>query len=64
MLGKKKSLVGLDIGSRVIKAVELTEVRDQLKITGFGHSVVEDPDALQAEMTELIEKAVRAANRQ
>jgi type IV pilus assembly protein PilM len=40
MLGKKKSLVGLDIGSSEVKAVELTEVGDQLVITGFGHSKI------------------------
>ena len=34
MLGKKKSLVGLDIGTSEVKAVELTEVGEQLMITG------------------------------
>jgi len=47
MLGKKKSLVGLDIGSSVVKAVELTQVGDQLKITGFGHAAIESKDALK-----------------
>jgi type IV pilus assembly protein PilM len=40
MLGKKKSLVGLDIGSSEVKAVELSEVGDQLVITGFGRSKI------------------------
>ncbi len=46
MLGKKKSLVGLDIGSSEIKAVELTEIGDQLMITGFGQAKVQSKDGI------------------
>lgn len=47
MLGRKRSLVGLDIGSSVVKAVEITEQSDQLVITGFGCGVVENKDELR-----------------
>ncbi|HLU46615.1 MAG TPA: type IV pilus assembly protein PilM [Planctomycetota bacterium] len=46
MLGKKKSLVGLDIGTHEVKAIELTEVRDHLRVTAFGHARVESKEAL------------------
>ncbi len=40
MLGRKKSLVGLDIGTSEVKVVELTEVGEQLVISGFGRSKI------------------------
>jgi type IV pilus assembly protein PilM len=46
MFGKKKSLVGLDIGTHSVKVVELTEVRDHLRITGFGQALIESPEAV------------------
>ena len=46
MLGKKRSIVGLDIGSSEVKAIELTDVGGQLRITGFGHAPVESKDSL------------------
>ncbi len=54
MLGKKKSLVGLDIGSTEVKAVELTEVGDEVKITGFGHGTIESPDAVQDTIADVL----------
>ena len=36
MLNRKKSIVGLDIGTNEIKAVELTRFGDSTKITAFG----------------------------
>ena len=40
MLKKVKSLIGLDIGSNCVKAVELTQVGGDLVITGFGQSEI------------------------
>lgn len=54
MLGKKKSLVGLDIGSTEVKAIELTEVGDQLKITGFGSAPIESKDALADTIADML----------
>ncbi|MFN0056900.1 MAG: type IV pilus assembly protein PilM [Planctomycetota bacterium] len=36
MLKRRKSVVGLDVGSHEVKAVELTDFGDAIKITGFG----------------------------
>ena len=57
MFGKKKSLVGLDIGSHEVKAIELTEIRDQLKITAFGRAFVEDKDSLQDTIATVFKEA-------
>jgi type IV pilus assembly protein PilM len=57
MLGKKKSLVGLDVGSSVVKAVELTQVGDQLKITGFGHATIESKDALKDTIADVFRRS-------
>jgi type IV pilus assembly protein PilM len=57
MLGKKKSLVGLDIGSSVVKAIELTQVADELKVTGFGHAVIESKDALKDTIADVLRRS-------
>jgi type IV pilus assembly protein PilM len=57
MLGKKKSIVGLDIGSHTVKAVELTEVRDQIKLTAFGSMTVEKKDDLPQALADLLREA-------
>ncbi|MCE9583076.1 MAG: pilus assembly protein PilM [Planctomycetes bacterium] len=41
-----RSLIGLDIGSRFIKAVELTESRGGLALTGWARAEVSEPQAL------------------
>lgn len=63
MFGKKRSLLGLDIGSSEVKAVELTEVGDQLKITGFGHAAVESKDALKDTIADVLRRAGIRAKR-
>jgi len=40
MLKKVRSLIGLDIGSNCVKAVELTQIGGDLVITGFGQSEI------------------------
>jgi type IV pilus assembly protein PilM len=57
MFGKKKSVVGLDIGSSFVKAVELTEVGDRLCITGFGCEPVASKDALADTVAETFKRA-------
>jgi type IV pilus assembly protein PilM len=54
MLGKKKSLVGLDIGTSEVKVVELTEIGDQLMITGFGRAKVPEKEGPRAAIAEAL----------
>lgn len=46
LFGRKKSLLGLDIGSSSVKAVELTRVGQGVVITGMGKAEVESPEAV------------------
>src|SRR6266850_800395 len=57
MLGKKKSLVGLDIGSSEVKAVELTEIGDQLMITGFGRAKVASKEGVRDAVSEALRRS-------
>ena len=57
MFGKKKSLVGLDIGSTEIKAVEVTEIGEQMNITGFGAASIESKDAVQDTIADVLRDA-------
>ncbi len=47
MFGKKKSLVGLDIGEHSVKAVELTDSGGHLRLTGFGCAPLPNKTALK-----------------
>lgn len=57
LFGRKKSLLGLDVGSSSVKAVELTRVGQGLVITGMGKADVEGPEAAG----DAISKALRDA---
>lgn len=57
MFKRKKSLVGLDIGSDVVKAIELTELGDQLCITGFGTKPIPSQDMLAETIVETFREA-------
>ncbi len=57
MIRKKRSLVGLDIGSTEAKAIELTEFGDQVKITGFGKAAIESQDAIPDTIADLFRHA-------
>jgi len=57
MLGKKKSIVGLDIGSNEVKALELTQVGDHLKITGYGHAPIQSKDALKETIADVFRRS-------
>ncbi len=53
--GRKKSLMGLDIGTSSVKAVEMTRVGQGLVISGMGKAEIESPEMLG----DAIQKAVR-----
>jgi len=57
MFGKKKSIVGLDIGTHEVKVIEIAEIRDQLKVTGFGHATIENKDALADTISHVFKQA-------
>ena len=56
MFKPSKSIVGLDIGSSAIKAVELSRVGKEVQVTGFGQIELasEDPKDVVAAITELM----------
>ncbi len=56
MFGKARSIVGLDIGTSAVKAVELTERGDKIEVSGFGQIEVngEDPAAKSQAISELM----------
>ncbi len=57
MLRKRKSVVGLDIGASEIKAVELTDFGDSVKITGFCHCRVEPGEDIGVRINEMLHEA-------
>ena len=46
LFGRKKSLLGLDVGSSSVKAVELTRSGQGLVITGMGKAEIEGPEGI------------------
>lgn len=58
LFGRKKSLLGLDIGTASVKAVELTRVGQSLVITGMGKAEIESPESVG----EAINKALKEGN--
>ncbi|MCI0651069.1 MAG: pilus assembly protein PilM [Planctomycetes bacterium] len=57
MFARKKSIVGLDVGTSEIKAVELTNSGGNLKITGFGSARVQAPDQIGETIIEVLRNA-------
>jgi type IV pilus assembly protein PilM len=49
LFGKSKRIIGLDIGSSAIKAIEMAQRGDGLCITGYGKAVLNDPAENKAE---------------
>jgi type IV pilus assembly protein PilM len=47
LFGRRKSLLGLDVGSTSVKAVELTRVGQGLVITGMGKADIEAPEQVR-----------------
>ena len=57
MLNKRKSIVGLDIGSNEVKAVELTRHGDSVRVTGFGWGRLPSQEALSETIEMVLQKA-------
>ncbi|MBK8101153.1 MAG: pilus assembly protein PilM [Planctomycetes bacterium] len=57
MLKQKKSIVGLDIGTSCIKAVELTQEKYDFLITGYAQVDVTSESARQDAIAELMRAA-------
>lgn len=55
LFGRKKSLLGLDIGTSSVKAIEMTRVGQGLIISGMGRAEIESPEAIG----DAIQKALR-----
>jgi len=49
-------VLGLDIGSHSVKAVELSQKGDRLALTGFGRAAIETPDHIDETIKELIQE--------
>ncbi|MGD0093552.1 MAG: hypothetical protein ABSE73_26885, partial [Planctomycetota bacterium] len=54
LFSRKKSLLGLDIGSSCVKALELTRVGQSLVITGMGKAEVESQENLPNAITKAL----------
>ncbi|MHC4662443.1 MAG: type IV pilus assembly protein PilM [Planctomycetota bacterium] len=54
MLGRKKSVIGLDIGSNEVKALEFSRAGDHLVVTGFAMAKVESKDAVREAIREVL----------
>jgi type IV pilus assembly protein PilM len=57
ILGRRKGLLGLDIGTSSVKAVELTRDGDNLLITGMGSGEIESPEAIRDTITKVLREA-------
>ncbi len=56
MFGRAKTIVGLDIGSYGVRAVELTTSGSSFVLTGFGKARVESPDALEDTIQQVLDE--------
>ena len=55
--GRKKSLLGLDVGSSSVKAVEITRVGQGLVVSGMGKAEIESPKPWATRSTRRYAKA-------
>ena len=53
---EKKSLLGFDIGSYAIKAVEFTVIKGSLAITGFGYEKRDSEREVHEQISEMVHK--------
>ena len=60
---RTKSILGLDIGSHSIKAVEMSHSGESVRITGLGRKVIPSPDQIDATIRELLEETGIKAKR-
>lgn len=59
----KKSLIGLDIGSKVVKAVELTESGGIPHLTGFAQAEIANPAQVNEVLSQLVSRGGFRTNR-
>lgn len=59
----RRSLIGLDIGSTSVKALELSEARDSLAITGLAVAEIPGPDRITETIREVLSKGKLRARR-
>jgi len=57
MFRKTRSLLGLDIGSNSVKAIELTNHGGEFVVTGFAHAPVVAEGSLTDTITEMVQQA-------
>jgi type IV pilus assembly protein PilM len=57
LFSRKKSLLGLDIGSSCVKALELSKAGQSLVITGMGKAEVESPEGVGDAITKALRDA-------
>lgn len=57
MFSKRKSLVGLDIGSQTVKAVELTDLGGEVCVTGVGWAEVPSREAVKDVVADVLRQA-------
>ncbi|MCZ7647086.1 MAG: pilus assembly protein PilM [Planctomycetota bacterium] len=57
LFSRRKSVVGLDIGSSSVKAVELSRSGQSLSITAMGTATIETPEAVGAAIQEALREA-------
>ncbi len=56
-LGRTKTLVGLDIGSYGVRAVEVTRSGEGLVLTGCGRARIESPEAIEDTILQVLSNA-------
>lgn len=57
MFSRKKSVVGLDIGTNEIKAVELTDSGERVQVTGFGWGRIPSPEQVSETIRTVLHEA-------
>lgn len=57
IFGRRKSLLGLDVGSASVKVVELTRSGQGLFISGMGSAPIESPDAVGDTIQKLLKES-------
>lgn len=56
MFGRSRRLLGLDIGSYAVRAVELAKRGDHLSLVGFGRAAVESPEFLADTVQQVLDE--------
>ncbi|MGA1533921.1 MAG: type IV pilus assembly protein PilM [Planctomycetota bacterium] len=57
MFKRRNALVGLDIGTSEVKAIELTDFGDSIKVTGFGVGRIHDREELPEVIMSVLQEA-------